>query len=124
MSTIKELNERKNELCALIEIIIETKRMIPGTYKEVYRKCGKSYCWCAKEKKGHPFKRITWSENGKPRSKAIPKEDVSWVKIITSHYNSLKVYRQKLRKCVREIADLLDKYEAQIIKETRKEKSY
>ena len=124
MSTIKQLDEKKNELCALIEKIIETKRMIPGTYKEVYRKCGKPYCWCAKEKEGHPFKRITWSEKGKPRSKAIPKEDVAWVKIMTSHYKSLKVYRQKLRKCVREIADLLDKYEAQIIKETRKEKNY
>ena len=124
MSIENELLILKNEFIYLIENIIKIKDMIPGTYKEVYRKCGKSYCWCVKEKKGHPLKRITWSEKGKPKCKAIPDEDIEWVKKMTVQYKSLKQNRQKLRKCQCCIGNLLDQYEEKIIQRTRKKKCY
>ena len=74
MSIENDLENAKKMITEIIERIIQIKAIIPGTYKEVYRKCGKSYCWCAQKEKGHPFKRITWSENGKTRTKAIPEK--------------------------------------------------
>lgn len=124
MSIDKKLLSLKNYFFYLIENILKIKEMIPGTYKEVYRKCGKSYCWCANEKKGHPLKRITWSDKGKSKSKAIQNDDVDWVNKMTAQYKQLKLNRQELRTCERKIGVLLDQYEEEIIQKTRKRKNY
>ena len=46
MSTIKELKILFHEYEKIILEMIEITRMIPGSYKEVMRKCGKINCWC------------------------------------------------------------------------------
>jgi hypothetical protein len=124
MSIENDLEIAKKIITELIESILQIKAIIPGTYKEVYRKCGKSYCWCAQKEKGHPYKRITWSENGKTRTKAIPDEDLAWIKEMTANYKIFRLNRQKLRKYEQRIHKLLDKYEEKIIDETRKTRGY
>ena len=124
MSIENDLKNVKKMITELIERIIQIKAIIPGTYKEVYRKCGKSYCWCAQKEKGHPFKRITWSENGKTRTKAIPDEDIAWIKEMTANYKIFRLNRQKLREYEQRIHKLLDKYEEKIVDDTRKTREY
>ena len=124
MSIENDLENVKKMITELIERIIQIKAIIPGTYKEVYRKCGKSYCWCAQKEKGHPFKRITWSENGKTRTKAIPDEDIAWIKEMTANYKIFRLNRQKLREYEQRIHKLLDKYEEKIVDDTRKTRGY
>lgn len=124
MSIEKELEIVKKNISDLIDRIIQLKEIIPGTYKEVYRKCGKSYCWCAQKEKGHPYKRITWSENGKIKTKAIPDKDIGWIKKMTVNYKIFRLNRQKLRKYEQRIHELLDKYEEKIISDTRKTRGY
>ena len=124
MSIENELKIIKKMIGDLIDRLIQIKAIIPGTYKEVYRKCGKSYCWCAQKEKGHPFKRITWSENGKTRTKAIPDEDIAWIKEMTANYKIFRLNRQKLREYEQKIHKLLDKYEEKIVDDTRKTKGY
>ena len=124
MSIENDLENAKKMITEIIERIIQIKAIIPGTYKEVYRKCGKSYCWCAQKEKGHPFKRITWSENGKTRTKAIPDEDIAWIKEMTANYKIFRLNRQKLREYEQKIHKLLDKYEEKIVDDTRKTKGY
>lgn len=60
-----------------------------GSLSPRYRKCGKSYCHCAKEgSKGHgPLWMTTRSVKGKTISKAIPKDkvDTTFKQIDTFH---------------------------------------
>ena len=124
MSIENELKIIKKMIGDLIDKLIQIKAIIPGTYKEVYRKCGKSYCWCAQKEKGHPFKRITWSEKGKIKTKAIPDEDIAWIKEMTANYKTFRLNRQKLREYEHRIHELLDKYEEKITNDTRKTRGY
>jgi len=122
MSIARQIIEKEREFYRLLMEVLHIKKMIPGTFKEVYRKCGKAYCWCATKEKGHPLKRITWSEKGKKRTKSVSEEDVLWATSMTANFRSVKVNRQKLRKHTKEIAVLLDQFERKIIEKTRKER--
>lgn len=62
----------------ILQKISELNDFRQGSLSPRYRKCGKSYCHCAKEgSKGHgPLWMTTRSVGGKTISKAIPKEKV------------------------------------------------
>ena len=83
---IKNL-EKKRSL--IMKEILSFRSMIPGAFKIVYCKCGKENCWCY-QKKGHPFRRITWTENGLSKTKAIPQKDVDWIKEVTGNYRKFR----------------------------------
>ena len=100
--------------------------MIPGAFKEVYRKCGKENCWCH-DGGGHLLRRITWSEEGVSRSKAIPEQDVDWMESATSNYRTFRSKRRKileLDKALKALKALLDADEKDIVKKSRLLRDY
>ena len=123
MSTIKELKLLFHEYEKIILGMIEITRMIPGSYKEVMRKCGKENCWCHDnpEGKGHILRRITWTENGKSRSLSIKEENVKGVRIITNSFKEFKVKKRALQEKESQIHKFVDEFEKEITKKTRQE---
>ena len=121
-ATLKKL---ENQLIQTLKEMLSFHLMIPGTFKEVYCKCGKKNCWCYnKDKSGHPFRRITWSDNGYSKTKAIPKKDTHWIITVTDNYRKFRKNRKKLRNLAKRLQELLDEYENDIIKRTRERRDY
>jgi len=93
--------------------------MIPGAYKEVYRKCGRLNCWCQCQEKGHPLKRITWTENGISRSKAIDEKDLPKIIMMTENYRQFRTIQKQLSNIDGQIQHDLEQFAQNVIEETR-----
>ena len=117
---IKELQKRRNQL---LKKILDFRLMIPGSFKEVYRKCGKQNCWCH-DQPGHLLRRITWSEQGVSRSKAISEHDVDWIKSATRNYRDFRRKRREIQELNKILKALLDDHEKDIVKKSRLLKDY
>lgn len=120
----KKISKIEKQRSHILSSFQEISQMIRGTYVETHRKCGKVNCWCAKDSKGHPSCQISWSKDGKSRSKAIPKEDTTWIKEMTKNYQKWRSLRANLRKIEKELLEIIDKREYQVIKRTEKLKRY
>ena len=74
-NTLEELQDRKQQILQEIDALDDFRQ---GSLSPRYRKCGKSYCHCAKEgAQGHgPLWMVTRGVEGKTVSKAIPLEQV------------------------------------------------
>ena len=124
MSTFKTLKKIEKQRSLLLSDLQRIEHMIRGTYVETHRKCGKPTCWCANESKGHPSYQISWTKDAKSRSKAIPREDILWIKAMTGNYRKWRTIRSKIRKLEEELRNLIDKLEYDIIKKTEKLRKY
>ena len=124
MSTFKKLKKIEKQRSLLLSDLQRIEHMIRGTYVETHRKCGKSNCWCAKESIGHPSYQISWTKDAKSRSKAIPREDISWIKEMTGNYRKWRTIRSNIRKLEEELRNLIDKLEYDNIKKTEKLRKY
>ncbi len=118
---LKKIEKQRSVLLSELQLI---GHMIRGTYVETHRKCGKLNCWCANESKGHPSCQISWTKDAKSRSKAIPKEDIFWIKEMTGNYRKWRTIRANIRKLENELRVLIDKLEDDIIKRTEKLRKY
>ena len=67
------LRQRKHELVRKYGI---PEDLLPGSLSLTHRRCGKSYCWCASKKPGHPMWSLTFMVDGKKHVERIPD---SWV---------------------------------------------
>ena len=124
MSTFKTLKKIEKQRSLLLSELQSIRNMIRGTYVETHRKCGKSTCWCANESIGHPSHQISWTKDSKSRSKAIPREDILWIKEMTGNYRKWRTIRSNIRKSEDELRILIDKLEDDIIKNTEKLRKY
>ena len=97
--------------------------MIPGAFKEVYRKCGKQNCWC-RDQPGHLLRRITWSEQGVSRSKAIPKQDEAWIQRATRNYREFRSKRREIMELEKNLKALLDAHEKDVVRKSRLLRDY
>ncbi len=46
MSTTIEIKDLEKKRTQIIKELLNFRLIIPGSFKEVYRKCGKQNCWC------------------------------------------------------------------------------
>lgn len=125
---IKRLNKLKNRI---LKQVLQIPTMLPGSYNQVYCKCGKKNCWCynsgsgsGNDKVAHPFRRITWTEKGVAKTKAIPEKDVNWIKEVTENYRNFRKKRKEIQRLEKRIRSLLDQYGKDIVKKTRKLRKY
>lgn len=123
MSTIDRIQELEQQRIRILKQILSIDVMLPGTYKEVYCKCGRPNCWCYK-KGGHLFRRITWSENGRSRTKAIPEEDISWIQELTGNYREFQRKRRQIRELDSVLKDLIGEHARTIIEKSRQLRDY
>ena len=118
---LPKIEKQRSLLLSELQLI---GHMIRGTYVETHRKCGKPTCWCANDSKGHPSYQISWTKDAKSRSKAIPREDIFWIKEMTENYRKWRTIRSNIRKLEEELRILVDKLEDDIIKKTEKLRKY
>jgi hypothetical protein len=123
MSTPKQIEKLETRRQRLIEELLQVKQMLRGKFGVAYRRCGTPTCWCA-DSQGHPVNRITWTEQSVSRTKAIRKEDISWVKERTETYKRFRKNRQALRVIEQQINAALDAVEEKVVKRTRKCRTY
>ncbi len=117
-NTLQEMNQIVNEMILVSD-------MVGGSFGITYRKCGKANCWCSnKEQKGHPFIRITFVENRKSRTKAIPKKDNEWIKDMTNNYKNFRQNFQKLRQYQNSLNKLLNQFEKEVKNKTSRLRDY
>ena len=121
---ISHLNNLERRRAALLQSMLEMAPIIPGAYKEVYRKCGKPNCWCQTEGKGHPLKRITWTEKGVAHSKAVADENIEWVLLATENYRLFRLAHTELRDVQNRIEETLEEIEWEKVEKTRKGKEW
>ncbi|MBW8003992.1 MAG: hypothetical protein FVQ80_18685 [Planctomycetes bacterium] len=125
MSSPEQIKKLEKKRSLLFRELLAYSLMIPGAFKEVYRKCGKENCWCCKpDAAGHLLKRITWSENGHSKSKAIPEKDIDWIIEVTRNYREFRKKRRELQRLDISFKQMFDAYEKEIIKKSRLLRDY
>lgn len=116
-----KLLEKKHQ--DVLSELASMKKMVWGSFCLIHVKCGKKYCHCATGKL-HPHWRMSWKENGKAISRAVPKEEHPWIEKMTDNYKKFRELRRHLNEINEEIKALLDAYEEHCVKKTRKGKLY
>jgi hypothetical protein len=122
MSKQIEINNLERQRAVLLRAITTIYPMIPGSYNEVNRKCGKPNCWCMSSARGHPLKRITWKERGVSSTKVVGDDDVEWVVEATGNYRKFRSMIASLEQIEFRLHEVLREFAAEIIEQTRGEK--
>ena len=104
----------------LLRQILRHQRILRGSFHQVSTRCGKSNCWCAKGKKGHPHARLTWSEEGTMMTRKVGTSEQKTVIKLTDTYKRFSAQRRQLIALEQQIEKRLDDYEKALINETRK----
>lgn len=120
----KKLHKLEEKRQRLILELLEAGAMLRGSFSTTQRKCGTKTCWCAKQAGGHPYDRITWSENGKNYTRSIPKDDIEWIKKLTDEYKRFRTARASLRIINSQIEKVLNDIENKKTKHTRSKRDY
>jgi hypothetical protein len=108
----------------LLKQLLRAPRILRGSFHEVYTRCGKSNCWCAKARKGHAHARLTWSEEGTFITRKVPAGATKQVVKLTENYRQFREQRRQLSALEVKIQDRLDQHEKALIKEVRKPLSF
>lgn len=122
MSKQTEINNLERQRSELLRAITMVYPMIPGSYNEVNRKCGKPNCWCKTSAIGHPFKRISWKEHGVSCTKAVGDDDIKWVMEATGNYRKFRLMITSLEHIEFRLHEVLRELAAEIIEKTRRDK--
>ena len=114
---IKRLLSRQEQL---LERLLASPPMVRGTFSQVQTRCGKPNCWCARSHKGHSHARITWSKEGKLRTRKVPPDQIDLIRKLTSNYRRFRSLRRQIAALQMKIRTLLDELEAEQMRESRK----
>ena len=123
MSILKQIKALEKKRAYALDKMLSVNLMAPGSYGKVYCRCGKKNCRCYSGK-GHPYSRITFSEDGRSRTKAIHENNIGWIKKVTQNYRDFKEGLKKIKEYDSLLINLLDQHLKEIIMQTRKEKEY
>jgi hypothetical protein len=124
LKMLSTIQKRHGKIRDTIARLSEDTPMLPGCFGAVSVKCGKDYCWCATSDKGHLYYRITWTENGKSRTKLIPDDDIPWIKEVTQNYRHFRKMRRELKGLQLKLKIDFDKWERRLIRKTRRLRTY
>lgn len=70
-----------------------------GSIVEAYRTCGKPDCRCHDGEKHGPYYLLTWSVEGRTKTRHIPKEELPRIRRMTENY-------QKAREALRKLGEV------------------
>jgi hypothetical protein len=121
--TLEKIKKAENKRQDLLSKLLERDKMVRGSFCQIYVKCGKKNCVC-NTGKGHSHKRMSWHEKGKSFSRAVPQEDCEWIKQMTDNFREYRTIRKEIEKMEMEINNLLDRHQEEILKKSRKGKTY
>jgi hypothetical protein len=113
---IKRLLKHQEQM---LERLLKSPPMLRGTFSRVQTRCGKPNCWCARSAQGHSHTRITWSKDGKLRTRKVPPDQKDHVCELTSNYRQFRSLRREITAIQNEMSSLLEDLEREKIKEAR-----
>jgi hypothetical protein len=116
----KKLRTLATDYGRLLRQILRHDQMLRGSFHQVYTRCGKENCWCAKAKKGHPHTRLTWTEEGTMMTRKVGASERKAVLKLTGAYKRFGQQRRELTALHQQIQDRLDDYEKAVIRQSRK----
>lgn len=108
----------------LFKQLLRPQSILRGSFHQVYTRCGKGNCWCAKARKAHPHARLTWSEEGTIVTRKVPAEESKRVIKLTENYRQFRQQRRQLTALELKTQDRLDRYEKALIHEVRQPLSF
>lgn len=114
---LKRLLRRQEQL---LERLLKSPPMVRGTFSRVQTRCGKPNCWCARSHKGHSHTRITWSKQGKLRTRKVPPDQIDHIRELTDNYRQFRTLRRQIAALHTEMRPLLDDLETERVEEARK----
>ena len=123
MSTAKRIRELEIKRAEVVQQLLALRAMLRGTLGKTFRRCGKATCWCA-DQQGHPYWRITWTQDAQSKTKAVPEQDREWATEMTRNHRAFQKLRRSLRELDARLAKLLDQRHKEVIDRTRKHKGY
>lgn len=124
MSTLNSINILEKKRSALLAELLNIRAMVRGSFAVSYRRCGTPTCWCTTVEKGHPHNRIAWGKDAKKFTKAIPSDEVAWIKEMTKAYKQFRTLRRRLRTITEKLRILLDQLEDEVVQKTKNRKNY
>lgn len=92
MKTIEKIRKIEENRKILISRLLDMENILSGSHNTVFRKCGKTNCWCNDAQKGHAYSRYIWrdKETGVTKTKATDESDVVWMQACTANYREVK----------------------------------
>jgi hypothetical protein len=120
---LRKLRALEKKRQSIMLELLSMNKMVWGSFCLIHVKCGTKGCQCATGKL-HPHHRMSWRENGKDLSRAVPKEEYEWIEKMTGNYRKFKQLRKQLKELTGEMNTLLDTYVELVVKKTRKGKEY
>ena len=116
----RKLRRLASDYGRLLRQILRHEQMLRGSFHQVYTRCGKENCWCAKAKEGRPHTRLTWSQAGVMMTRKVGTSERKAVGKLTSVYKHFSQQRQELAALHQKIQAELDAYEDAVITQSRK----
>jgi hypothetical protein len=120
---LKKIQETEKKRQQLMSELFNLKEMVRGSFCTIYVKCGKKYCRCQKGQL-HPHQRMSLRENGKAFSRAVPKEEYEWIAKMTENYRRFQQLLKEIRELEKQMKELFNEYERQILNQTKLGKLY
>jgi len=116
----KDLLNLLSDYQHLLGELLRGRPHLRGSFHQVYTRCGKANCWCAKADKGHPHVRLSWSEAGNFVTRKVPAAEKDQVAKLTGNYRQFREQRRRLTALVSETEQCLDQYEKALTEEVRR----
>jgi len=105
----QRLRQLHQEQSDLLGVMMECGPMIVGSVYLTYRTCSYPNCRCHKGQKHGPFVAISYTLDGKRRSRPIRAEDVEMVRAKAQAYKRFQTTRTRWRKLCRQCEEVLEK---------------
>ncbi|MBI3079745.1 MAG: hypothetical protein HYY85_22580 [Deltaproteobacteria bacterium] len=104
------LLQLRDDLGALLEVVLAHDPVVKGTVYALRRRCGKPTCRCATGAL-HETWVLSWSEGGRTRLRVIPAGRLEALRQRTRAYQQLRGARARLGAIHREMLTLIDQIE-------------
>ena len=104
----------------LLKQILRHRALLRGSFHQVFTRCGKASCWCAKADKGHAHTRLTWSQEGTMMTRKVGATERPTVIKLTARYKQFCTQRRQLTELESQIQNHLDQHEAALIRQGQK----
>jgi len=102
----------------LNRVFMEGKPLLRGSVYKMMTKCGKKGCKCEKEGKLHSAWKISWSLDGRIKTRCVTKKGFIEYRRLTGNYRRYRQARARLVKIHNEKIKIVDILETSARKET------
>jgi len=77
MKTIEKIKKNEENRKNLISRLLTVENVLSGSHNTVFRKCGKTNCWCNDAQKGHAYSRYIWRDKETGETKTAELESLN-----------------------------------------------